>query len=152
MWEKLIDFNDRFPGTVVTMRGSSLTPGSPFQKHVGVEWGSRRGRTSESRLFMREGSRLDRGELPFQFSAFPAPDAARDGGGPGPWRVSIERIMRAAAEAGGPHPDLELGAGPYLSEPSGLPRAGERSSRVCPEVVKLGQAGSGVGGQNCSRL
>lgn len=33
----------------------------------------------------------------FQFSAFPAPDAAGHGGGPEPGRVSIERLMQAAA-------------------------------------------------------
>lgn len=33
----------------------------------------------------------------FQFSAFPAPDAAGHGGGPEPGRVSIQRLMQAAA-------------------------------------------------------
>lgn len=69
-----------------------------------------------------------------------------------PWRVSIERIMRVEAEAARPHPDVELRAGPYLLEPSGLPGAGERGRRVCLEVVKLGQAGWGVGGRGCRRL
>lgn len=85
----------------------------------------------------------------FQFSAFPAPEAAGDSGGPGPGRVSIERLIPAAAETLGPHPDLELGVVPYLLEPSALPRAGEMSCWVCPEAVSLGQAGGirvGAGG------
>lgn len=63
MWEKLIDFNDRFPGTVVTMRGSSLTPGSPLQKHVGWN-GARGGGAPRSHAYSLEKARVLTGRAP----------------------------------------------------------------------------------------
>lgn len=126
MWEKLIDFNDRFPGTPVTPRGSSLTPGSPLQRHVG--WRGERGGAHRGVALshhLGEAPFLTwRDPLPtpsFQFSGFPAPGArvragrAREGlqreanaGGPGPWPASLPGA----------------GAVPYLLEPSAPPGAG----------------------------
>lgn len=132
----------------MTMRGSGLTPGSPLQQHEGGM-----GRASQPRHYRQEKAPVHTQEsppLPVQrLSSSGCCEGRRGAGAP---RVSIERLMRPVAEACGPHPDVELGAAPYLPEPSAPPGGGGEgqlgATRGC--VISSGPPEGSEWGRDCS--